>query len=218
MVDAINAGDTNAFVHLFAPDGAFSPRGSFDESSEGLVGTQPISEGPLVEAWIAINDAWGFEADLRGCTRCPAPSRPDGGSSARSPPGGQAVPGDHRAVALRAPGPERWSSWEPECSTSTGPSGTLAALGYSGLEAWETWLDANHPEDAARWLEPAAERRHVEADEDLELAARPVPLVATQIGTGSIDGIASIRSGLVPYDPAFADEIDASINEYLQEQ
>ena len=66
-------------------------------------------------------------------------------------------------------------------------------LGHPGLEAWEAWLTANHPEDAARWLNPLEQ-------------------------SWVIDGYRFSPDERIPYDPAFADDIEASINDYLEEQ
>ena len=108
MIDAINARDADAYIDLFAPDGGFDPRGTFDTSAM-FPNSQPISDEPGVRAWMAIQDAWGFEADVRTCTV--DPSEPLRIANAERPLGrvrgrgalAEALPGDHRAVALRAP-------------------------------------------------------------------------------------------------------------------
>ena len=99
-------------------------------------------------------------------------------------------------------------------------------LGYDGLEAWEAWLAANQPESAARYLNPRTIERDCDgcqewqeslAPGDPARAARLAPLLTGAQSDWSIQGHDFSPHGLIPYDPAFADEIEASIHEYLEE-
>jgi len=68
LVDAVNAREAETFIDAFTTEGYFNPHGDFRESSS-LFGQQlPVSQVSLVEAWMAIIDAWGLEADLRACS------------------------------------------------------------------------------------------------------------------------------------------------------
>ena len=82
--------------------------------------------------------------------------------------------------------------WEPTPSDLE-PSERDLPLGHPGLEDWEAWLEQYRAEDAARWLNPLEQ-------------------------SWAIDGHQFSPDGRIPYDPAFADEIEASIDEYLAER
>lgn len=224
MIDAVNAGDTDAFIDLFAPDGGFDSRGSFDDSAMFVDDSQPISEEPLVQAWMAIQDAWGFEAELGTCTSDPsdAPTVGKAGDrwvecrvAARWPKLSLEIT-DRWRFELRG---ARLLYWEP-APLDLDPSERALPLGYPGLEAWEAWLEANHAEDAGRWLvpreePPAAEFQGAEDPEREEALAR---LTSHTPRGWVIQGHRFSPAGLIPYDPAFADDIEASIHEYLEEQ
>lgn len=107
------------------------------------------------------------------------------------------------------------------------PNRTLP-LGYNGLEAWEEWLKANHPEAAARYLNPrpqGCQRLTWETEEDEHIceeswdeAGRSAPLLFSGAERGwSINGHDFSPDGYIPYNPAYADEIQASIQDYLEE-
>ena len=228
MIDAVNARDTDTFVALFAPDGSFDPRGGFEEDRDFA---NPLPSQPdLVRAWMAINDVWGFEADVGTCTS--DPSEPllyanqtdhwiECEVTARWPKLSLEIP-DRWRFELRG---ERLTYWAPE-PLGLDPSDPTFPVGYAGLAAWETWLEENHPEEAALWLNP---RQHpspaefgvdegVEGVGDPEAEARMAPYVWPALRSWVIDGHRFTPAGLVPYDPAFADDIEASINEYLEER
>lgn len=224
MIDAVNARDADAYIDLFAPDGGFDPRGSFGSSA--IIGTnrQPISEGPKVRAWMAIQDAWDFEADVISCTADPAePLNYDSESNnwiecevaARWPKLSLEIT-DRWRFDLRG---ARLIYWEP-VPLDLDPSERSLPLGYPGLEAWEAWLAANHAEDAGRWLVPREEpsANEFEGAEDPEREAALARLTFHTDQGWSINGHHFSPAGLIPYDPAFADEIEASINDYLEEQ
>ena len=73
MIDAIHSRDTEAFIDVFAPDGAFNPRGDFAETSSRDLNEQPVAAVPLVGAWMGIIDAWGLEAGVVACNPLDGP-------------------------------------------------------------------------------------------------------------------------------------------------
>jgi hypothetical protein len=224
MIDAVNARDADAFIDLFAPDGAFDPRGSFGSSAIIVSNSQAISEEPEVRAWMAIQHAWGFAADARSCTEDPSERLHFASESdrwiecevtARWPKLSLEIT-DRWRFELRD---ARLVYWEP-VPLDLDPSERTLPLGYPGLEAWEAWLETNHAEDAARWLNP---REHPSAAEfegaaDPEAEAARARLVFLTQRSWTIQRHQFSPAGLIPYDPAFADEIDASIHEYLEGQ
>ena len=70
-VDAINAKDAVAFIAMFRPEGVFGPGGDFRESSSLFGNSLPVADADLVEAWMAINRAWRFEAEIVACNEDP---------------------------------------------------------------------------------------------------------------------------------------------------
>lgn len=196
MIDAVNRADADAFVAVFAPDGRFLWPGRFDESRARPSVTQfalPVSdpEHPeLVRAWMAVNEPWAFEAEVVSCAADADPFGTAAGTDAwvecemvaRWPRLSLELT-DRWRFELRG---ERLVGWYALSSTQGRPDRVLP-LGYDELQAWEAWLEANHPDDAARWL-----------NEDW-----------------TIDGV--VPGEVIPYDPTYADEIEASIDDYLDE-
>ena len=105
------------------------------------------------------------------------------------------------------------------------PAQRSMALGFDGLEEWEAWLQTDDPQAAARFLNPRAwppancdgckDWQASLAPDDPQLAARLAPLLAGAEHDWEINGYLFWPDGLIPYDPAFADDIAASIQEYL---
>lgn len=231
VLDAINARDTDSFVDVFTSEGSFSPRGTFTASSGFTNNNHPVADTHLVEAWMGINDAWDLEVDLISCDEVDL--RPDTRVSDRS---------DLRVHCEVA---TRWHNlsleirerWVYEFDGTKlvwmhlserldlNPAERDLPLGYDGLEAWEEWLKAHHPGDAARFLN---QRMTGPADMDCEgdgcqewwesAGPRFAPLVSHAKGSWSINGWNFRPHGLVPYDPQFADEIEASIEAYLNDR
>jgi hypothetical protein len=56
------------------------------------------------------------------------------------------------------------------------------------------------------------------APDDPERATRLAPLLFTAEHDWAVEGQIFAPFGLIPYDPAFADEIEASIRTYLSQQ
>jgi hypothetical protein len=193
MIGAVNRADADAFVAVFAPDGRFLSPGSFDDSRGPSV-TQfalPISDPELVRAWMAVNETWGLEAEVVSCAADADPFGTYTGADAwvecemvaRWPRLSLELT-DRWRFELRG---ARLIGWYALSSTQGRPDRVLP-LGYHELQAWEAWLEANHPDDAARWL-----------NEDW-----------------TIDG-QRFAGEVIPYDPTYADEIEASIDDYLDE-
>ncbi len=222
-VDAINARDTDSFLDIFASDGHFSPRGTFLASSGVMNNDHPVADAHLVEAWMAINEAWDLEVELIACNES------DGQPGEVSVDCEVATRWHRLSLEIR----ERWVFgfdgtkllWlQLEELLDLNPRERALPLGYDGLEEWERWLAANHPEDAARYLNP-----RITAPADMALAEgcdgcqewwdsvgpRLAPLLWDAQRNWSINGWEFRPDGLVPYDPKFADEIEASIQAYL---
>ena len=110
------------------------------------------------------------------------------------------------------------------------PAERVLPLGYDGLEAWEAWLETHDPLSADRYLNPrvppsedpncagesCGEFEARPAPNDSELAARLGRLLWPAEKQWSINGHEFRPGGLIPYDPALADQIEASIREYLE--
>jgi hypothetical protein len=163
---------------------------------------------------MAINDVWGFEAEVISCsTDPPEPVNVGPATDAwidceiasRWPKLSLEVT-ERWQFELRG---ERLVHWQPVPLAVDPPERELP-LGLSGLEDWEAWLASNHPEDAARWLNPSAE-----AAPGLSPQARAA---VEARDTWVIDGLDFRPTRLVPYDPAFAKAIEASIDDYLEER
>jgi hypothetical protein len=240
VVGAINARDAEALIEAHTADGYFNPRGDFRESSS-LFGQQlPVSQVHLVQAWMAIVDSWGFEAELLACNLVTEADDAAGLKEfwgwPRSGPG---------ATLARCDVASRWHRLSLEITegwifefrgtrldnwgfvlVDLNPGERSLPLGYDGLEAWEAWLEANHPASADRYLNSRQSPGDVPCDgceewetslapNDPELAARLARLLSSAENGWSIDGHEFRPGGLIPYDPALADEIEASIHEYL---
>jgi hypothetical protein len=234
LVEATNTGDVDGYIDLFASRGAFNPGGNFAESSSLFGNSLPVADAPLVEAWMAINDAWGLEVDIIACARV---SETEFGERY-----GRFIDRTDTFVhcdvatrwhALSLEVTERWT-FELEGTTlfawrfwllDINPPARDLPLDYDGLLAWEAWLKATHPDDAARYLnarpdfpddcDGCSEWEASQAPGDPERAAMLASLLSPAERDWMIDGHRFSPDGLIPYDPASADEIEASIQEYL---
>jgi hypothetical protein len=226
LVDAINSRNAEAFIAAFSREGAFDPRGDFQASSSLFGNTQPVAQEHLVATWMSIVDAWGLEADLRGCGLWNEGDRSRGDSLVVCEVATSWLPLSMEVV-------EEWAFefgnddllfWA-YTFRNLDPASRSMPLGYEGLEEWEAWLEVNDPESAARYLNPRAwppsncdgceEWQAGLAPGDPELAARLAPLLWSAEKDWQIDGYRFAPAGFIPYDPAFADEIAASIGDYL---
>lgn len=241
LVDAVNVRDVEAFIDSFTAEGYFNPHGEFRESSSFYGQHQPVGQVSLVQAWMAIIDAWGLEADLLACnvlTNAEIGGLRGNWGWPRSGSGASLVRCD---VATRWHGLslELTEGWVYEFRGTQldnwgfvlldlNPDERTLPLGYDGLEAWEAWLEVNDPLSADRYLNPRVRPSDVPkcdgceeweaalAPGDPELAARLGRLLWPAEKEWSIDGHEFTPGGLIPYDPALADEIEASIHEYLE--
>lgn len=240
MVDAINTRNSDAFMEAFAPEGEFDGRGSFADSTSIANRLQNVTQGPLIEAWMSFNDAWGLEAELKSCALQDV-----------QPFWSDSIDGIVKcAVATRwhtlsmeitedwyfeldGPALLYWDSIgccgrEVDLINLNPPERTLP-LGYDGLEAWEIWLQTNDPDEAARLLGPRTgwpdtcegcpeidDIDDLLAPGDPERAARLYPLLLSVENAWIIDGHPFTPAGLIPYDPALAQEIESSIQSYLE--
>jgi hypothetical protein len=238
MADAINARDADAFIDLFEREGSFNPRGVFHSSSLGP--GLPVADTELVWAWMDINDAWGLQAEVEVCDAMTGPINPVfvpvfGRTAVRIECEVRArwhnlsleiIEGwnfEFEGTRLLAWGLSRPFTRSSELVDLNPPDRTLP-LGYDGLLAWEEWLKANHPEAATRYLNPRAEGPPVGCDgcqaaqRWWDRAGRSAPLLDIAERSWSINGYDFSPVGYIPYDPAYADEIQASIQDYLDER
>ena len=233
-VDAINVQDAAAFIDAFIPEAVFAPGGDFGASSSLFGNSLPLADASLVEAWMAINRAWGFEAEVVACNQDPGAGIYWGYGAGQGEPMIVNCEVFARWHGLSLEISERWvyefhgtglGGWKFEL-LDLNPQGRELALGYDGLDAWEAWLAATDPASAARYLNPRISERVCDgcrewqgslAPGDPVRAARLAPLLQSAENAWSVQGHSFWPYGLMPYDPAFADEIEASIQEYLEE-
>jgi hypothetical protein len=189
---------------------------------------------------MSMIEAWGLKADLLACLLTETDETNDLPGNWRWP---QSDPG---TSLVRCDVATRWHSLSLELTegwvfefrgTELGnwgfvlldlnPDERTLPLGYDGLEAWEAWLEANDPVSADRYLNPRVRPSDVPCDgceeaeallapNDPELAVRLGRLLWPAEKEWSINGHKFTPGGLIPYDPNLADEIEASIHEYLE--
>ena len=238
QIDAINAKDADAFIDAFTPGAVFRPGGDFAESSSLFGNSLPLADVSLVEAWMAINDAWGFEAEIIDCNEDPGAAIVRGYGERQGDP-----------MVVKCEVATRWSSlsleitelWSYEFHGSglghwgfdlldLNPHTRALPLGYEGLEAWEAWLQETDPVSAARYLrlrgtgctDSARDAingcwggQEALAPGDPERAAQLARLLSITDNEWSINGHVFHPWSLIPYDPADAAEIGGAIQEYL---
>lgn len=238
QVNAINANDADAFIGSFIREATFAPAGDFRESSSLFGNSLPLADESLVEAWMAINDAWDFEAEIIACHQDPEAAILYGYGEGQGDP--MVVKCDvatrwHRLsmeiteqwiYAFHGAGLGHWGF----ALLDLNPRGRALPLGYDGLEAWEAWLQETDPGAAGRYLRPRGTSCTDSAadaingcwggQEDLapgdpERAAEFARLLSIDENHWSINGHVFSPMSLIPYDPADAAEIEPSIQEYL---
>lgn len=249
QVAALNSRDAEAFVDVFADDGAFNPRGTFGLLSGGFSNTLSIADHrrwSLAEPFMAINEAWRFDAEVVACDQL-----------SKSEYGGRyGLHGDdgdlygHCAVKSRWPAlsleiGEWWAYefrgteilwWTQKVRDAT-PADRTLPLDLDRLLEWESWLLSTDPDAAARLLNPRVfpvtvpcgggfvdESRTAWASEPpCELSSDDVDaeriITSEGYGRGEQDWMVAGRrfmpSSVIPYDPALANQIEASIGEFL---
>lgn len=222
LIDAINDRDADAFTAAFPKGGYFemAERGLFNSRVDFLGRSVPhqnylsVADTQLVESWMALNDEWGLEAQLITCS----PKVEDDVGSVHCE-----VATKWHTLSLEVT--ERWDLQFRGTKVlefdyallDLNPREHTLPLGYDGLEAWEAWLEANYPEDAARYLNPrvlAPPSDEVQPFWD-RFGPRLAPLYWIMETDWVINGHRFNPNGFIPYNPAFVDEIEASIQEYL---
>ena len=231
---ALNAGNNRAFIDAFLPEAVFTPGGDFRGGSSLFANSLAVADVSLVEAWMAIHRAWGFEAEIVACNQDPGAAIVYGYGEGQGDPMVVNCEVAARWHRLSLEITQRWSYEFHGAGLGHWAFGLLdlnpaereMPLGYDGLEEWEAWLAATDPAAARRYLNPRTLRapcldcRAIEeslASEDPDRAARLTPLVTTAQNDWSIRGDDFSPFGLIPYNPAFAGEIEASIRAYLEE-
>ena len=240
QADAINARDAEVFADSFAPDAVFDPGGVFAENRSLFPRSERVAESARVRAWMAIQEAWGLEAEVISCyeiIRAEARRFADG-------------PGP--ALHVECEVGTRWhtlslevrQTWQYEFHdglllawshgthgfSDLNPRSRDLPLGYDGLESWEAWLQENDPASAARYLNPregsctesardaingCREGQDSLAPGDPVFAAKLARVLSGTERSWSINGLDFHPIGFIPYDPALAAEIEASIQMYL---
>jgi hypothetical protein len=245
---ALNSRDAEAFVEVFAANGSFNPRGTFASSSSLFGGTLPIADRSLIEAFMAINEAWAFEAEIVSCDQL---SKSDYDRRYGLHHDSVDVY-THCAVNSRWPAlsleiGEWWNFevrgteilWWSQTVRDATPADRALPLGLDGLLEWETWLESTDPNAAARLLNPRVYLVTVPCgdgpvftDETHTTTAPPEPpcewsaddvdverITSDGYGQGEEDWVIAGKrfspGALIPYDPAMADEIQASIEGFL---
>lgn len=230
---ALNSRDAEAFVDVFADNGAFNPRGTFAASSSLFRSDLPIADRSLVESFVAINEAWRFEAEVLACDQLSKSEyqRRYGVYDDSDLYGHCAVKSRWPALSLEIG--EWWTYefngtdiryWGQAVRDAT-PASRALPLGLDGLLDWESWLGATDPDAAARLLNPRELPVTVPcgpcefSSDDVDVER----IISSEgYGRGEDDWLIAGKrfhpSALIPYDQALADDIEASINEFLGER
>ena len=243
FVKAVNAGDADAFLGVVDPEGGFDLQGGFAENTDLMFGHlfQHFDEEPLVRAWISIVDAWGLEVQLTSCR--PSVAADDNGFLMKVVEGDDGFLlcevrtlwhtlslelGEEWQINLRGNKVTWFGQWAAPRLRDLNPQPRQLPFGYDDLEAWEAWLEQTDPGAAARYLIPRAAPQPCDAEggcvelnlapDDPELAHRIWNLSQPAENGWMVDGHRFLPINAIPYDPQWADEIQASIQKYLDEQ
>jgi hypothetical protein len=231
VVDAINGRDADGFIEAFSPQGSFNPRGDFHPAL--MDNFLSVEDEGRVGAWMTIVDAWGLETELKICD---AKDRVPGGWGRFA--GEQTIECEvaTRWHTLSIEVVERWTFQFAQNGlldlthrlVDLEPDDRTLQFGYDLIEEWEAWLEATHPLAAKRYLnhrtwedifdacDGCQEHQDSLAPGDPELAAQLAALMYGTEKTWKVGEYTWHPIGLIPYDPNLADEIEASINEYLE--
>jgi hypothetical protein len=136
--------------------------------------------------------------------------------------------GEEWQINLRGDKVTWFGQWAAPRLRDLNPQPRQLPLGYDGLEAWEAWLQQTDPAAAARYFIPRAAPEPCDAEmgcfaetlspDDPQLADRIWSLNQPAENGWIIDGHAFTPTSVIPYDPQWAEEIKASIQDYLNEQ
>jgi hypothetical protein len=233
-VSAINNRSADAFAAAFLPEGVFTPGADFAGATSLFANSLAVSDTSEVEAWMAINRAWGFEVEVIECREDPAAPIVYGYGQGSGDPMVVRCEVATRWHRLSLEITERWSyefhgnqlgHWAVGV-LDLNPADRALRLGYDGLLAWEEALRVADPEAAARYLVARADDppcmecldfANSMASDDPVRAAQLAPLLVPADTEWRIDGNRFIPHGLIPYDPTLARDIEASIKRYLAE-
>lgn len=146
VVDAITGRDAQLLSSSFAPDGSVTLLQVASDGSEETALTVPVRTEDLVAVWTGTVEAWDLEAELRSC-------RSDSESTVRC-----AVA--TRWHTLQVEIAEEWVfAFDRTRLTSLetirldqDPPDRRLPLRYGDLKSWESWVEATHPDQAARLL------------------------------------------------------------------
>lgn len=169
---------------------AFAPGGTFTthiqfDMRSACCDSYPVDESDRVQTWMSVGEIWGLEADLKAC-------QTEGAQSVRCQV-------NTRWENLQMELGEEWlfvfdgsdlRAWGMLFQQPDPPDRAMP-MSYDDLGAWQEWLEANQPELAGRLL-----------------------VQARTFGDFSIDGV-PYESNILRFDPALADEIRVSIEEYV---
>jgi hypothetical protein len=247
LVAALNSRDADAFAGVFSHDGAFNPRGTFASSSSLFSNTLRIADRAFIEPFMAINEAWRFEAEVLACDQLSKSEYVRRYSLHHDSSGSFG----HCAVMSRWPAisleiGEWWAYefngseilWWTQVVRDATPADRTLQLGLDGLLEWESWLLSTNPDAAGRLLNPRTFPVTIPcgpgyyADESHSTFVPETPCTwssdevdAERIttlegyGRGEDDWIVAgqrfMPSSLIPYDPALANDIEDSIEEFL---
>jgi hypothetical protein len=227
VVRAVNERDAESLIEAFTPTGSFDPRGTLDKGKPLLANWQAVDDEAPIHVWMTIIDAWSLEVELKECHT----DHPPAGSS-------------HQIVCevatrwhtLSIEIAEAWTFdfsgpqvriWDYRLVDLNPPERALP-FGYALIEEWEAWLRQTNPLSANQYLNRRIWEDILEACDGCQefqdslapgnpvLAAKLAPLMYASEKYWKVDGFRWYPDGLIPYDSNLADEIEASINEYLE--
>lgn len=231
---ALNSRDAEAFVDVFADDGAFNPRGTFPSPSMLLTNRLPIAERSFVKPFMAINEAWGFAGEVLTCDQLTRTEYADlyglyGGGDVY---GHCAVKSRWRTLSLEIG--EWWNFefrgtsvlWWGQTVRDAAPLDRALPLGLDGLLEWEAWLEWTDPDAAARLLNPRSFPVTFPCDPcewssdgvDVERITSGARQGRGEKDSWVIGGKIFHPSALIPYNPVDATGIQASIDEFISQR
>lgn len=145
VVDAVRQGDRAAFTGAFAEGGTFTTHLDFANRAS-CCDSYPVEEAGLVDSWMAVNEAWEMESDLRSCQLA---SESNVRCSVRT-----------RWENLQMEITEEWVfHFDGSAIRSFGtlndelePADRSMPLSYVDLADWEEWLADSDPQEYERLL------------------------------------------------------------------
>ena len=238
LVDAVNRADTERFQSTFAAGASFTTAGHFHVNQPLFPEIVAVAKSDQVEAWLGVLQTWGLDAEVRSCHPVLAADAYRMHDLADPIYIECEVAARWRTLSLEVV--ESWQfefddqklmHWRREALVLD-PVERELPMGYRGLEEWEGWLGATRPVSAERLLNerdydidcgldwttvtpPCAEGMQSLAPGDPERGFRLARVRGTTDHSWFINGLEFSPTGFIPYDPANADEIEASILAFL---